>query len=288
MITRIQILGIGVLSLLLFGGTKAADREVASEATPVALPLHLQWAREHVDQRPPPEVRSAVRPEDKEWLMRMYRNQPKANQRVAFTWMLAYIGDDDVFKLFSDRLRLGPGSRVIETDDFWELEVLLDGMGVMAQTNDLGFRFLTNAISPDWWRKERKWREKREQVGRYGTLASSAVCALGLSARAEAGIIFDRMRKEGCNYVSPNNPRENRNLARDVYTGKRYLEVSRKMGKGAFRDGLFGPEFKRCSMEWRKSEEGMEWFAWCTPKDKFPGTWKNLGRVFEDMERRFD
>ncbi len=217
--------------------------------------------------------------------MQEYRRQSKPSQRIAVAWLLAYVGDDEVFRLFAEVLRLGPGSRAIDQGSFGIFTELLYGMGVMAQTNDLAFQFLTEAINPDWWKRERKWREKGERPGVNVALASGSLHALGLSARPEAGVILDRMKKEGCKYVSPNDPRENTNFAVDVHEAKRYLEVSRKMGRQAFRDDLFGAEFKRYSMEWRKSEEGMKWLEWSHPRDAWPWIWEDVDAYFKFLER---
>ncbi len=78
---------------------------------------------------------------------------------------------------------------------------------------------------------------------------------------------------------------ENTNFAVEAYKAKRYLEVGRKMGRQAFRDGLFGAEFKRYSMEWRRSEEGLKWLEWSQPRDAWPWIWKDLDAYFKFIER---
>ncbi len=289
MMTRTLLLGLGILAYVFFGSAEGAEGLTSgsggSQEEQAELPAHLRWARRNPDRRPPPGARREVRPEDKRWLMREYRRQSKPSQRVASTWLLAYVGDDEVFRLFSEALRLGPGSRRIDGSEWGGVRALLHGMGVMAQTNDQAFQFLVGAINPDWWRKERKWREISEAPGRNAVLASVAVQVLGLSARSEAGVILDRMKKEGCNYVSPKDPREHRNLNTDAYTAKLYLEVSRKMGRDAFRYGLFGGEFERLSKEWKRSEQGLNWLEWCCPKDRWPDMWEDISAYFERTER---
>lgn len=296
--TQVCLLGVGLLGLGLFASAEGAEPakpgSPKSQAEHVELPMHLRWVRENATSRPPPEVRREVRAEDKWWLIREYRRQRGLNERVASSWLLAYLGDDEVFRLFSERLRLGRGSRWIEESELAGLDEQLYAMGIVAQTNDLAFDFLKEAINPVWWKRERKWRVKWREPGSDAYLAEiagraeSAIKALGLSARAEAGILLDSLRQKGCDYVSPEDPREQWSLAPAAYTAKRFLEVSRKMGREAFRDGLFGSEFRRFSLEWRKSEEGMEWYEWCTPKEKFPWMWRNMDRHFKDAEDRGD
>ncbi len=286
------ILGSGLLCLALLGGSDAGGMLRAGEgrlaAKPNELPSHLKWVREHPSLRPPPEIRRAVRAEDEDWLILEYRRQPTLPQRAASAWLLAYVGDDEVFRLFSETLRLGPGREPIDRSAMGNCYELLFAMGVMAQTNDLAFQFLKEAGNPDWWAKERKWREKREDVQENVNLAATAVYALGLSARSEVDVILDRVRAEGFRYVSPTDPRANSHRGIEVYTAKRYLGISRKMGLQAFRDGLFGSEFKRYSMEWRKSEEGMKWFEWCCPKDRWPDLWRDRDAFFEQAEKTSD
>ncbi len=286
---RVLLLGIGLLSFVLFGGATAAERlaagSAASRVPQGEFPARLQWARDNPNRRPPPEVRRDVRTEDKEWLIQAYRSQPKANQRIAIVWLLACVGDDEVFRLFSEALRFGPGAQTLDEGSVGVFTELLHGMGVMAQTNDLAFQFLTEAINPDWWRKERKWRVTSEQPGENESLAWMSVEVLGLSARSEAGVMLDRIKRESAGYVPPKDPRENWAPGSNVYTAKRYLEVSRKMGRQAFRDGLFGSEFKRYSLEWRRSEEGMKWLEWWIPRDQLPELWRDVEKFFENSER---
>ncbi len=291
--TRILLLAVGTLGLFLCMSTEGAEpsgaRSAPAQAEHEQLPTHLRWVLENATSRPPPEVRREVRLEDKSWLMREYRRQPTLSQRVASAWMLAYLGDDEVFRLFSEGLRLGRGNRWIDESELVGVNEQLYGMGVIAQTNELAFQFLKDAINPEWWRKECKWRVKWREPRKGAYLAeiagnsAFAVHALGLSGRAEAGVILDRMKKEGCNYVSPKDPRDHWNLDTEAYTAKRFLEVNRKMGREAFRDGLFGSEFKRFSLEWRKSE-----FEWCHPKDEAPWLWRDLDHYFEVAEKMGD
>ena len=283
-----RILGIGVLGFALLGSVEGAElpraRPSQSPVKPSELPTHLKWVREHPTWRPPPEIRREARPEDKGWLMREYRFQNTPRRRHASGWLLAYIGDDDVFRLFSDALRLGPGSRTPDASEYGMFSELLRGMGLMAQTNDLAFQFLKDAINMDWWRKERKWTSIWKDPRKEFFLASSAVQALGLSGRAEAGAIFDRMRHEGFNYQSPRDARDGRELNWAVYKAKQYLEASRKMGQQASRDGLFGEEFMRHMREWRRSEEGLEWFEWCSPKIRSPDNRAHLDETLKLMD----
>ncbi len=292
MITRILLLAIGILCSAFFGRAAGAEPLVAgsspTEAKPSELPTHLQWTRDNPDKRPPPEVRRAVRAEDKAWLMREYHGQPKRGTRIAIAWLLAYVGDDEVFRLFSEALTLGPGSKTPDKGNLGVCFELLFGMGVMAQTNELAFQFLTQAIDHEWWKRERTWREKGETPSGNGFLAGASVWALGLTARSEAGVILDRIRTEGWNNLSSKDPRERYDVAANAYEAKRYLEISRKMGGQAFRDGLFGAEFKRYSLEWRKSEEGLKWLEWACPKDGWPWIWKDLDAHHKFLESRFD
>ncbi len=277
-----------MLGFALIRGAEGAEplraRARQSQLKPTELPTHLKWVREHPTWRPPPEIRREARAEDKGWLMREYRFQNTPRRRHASGWLLAYIGDDDVFRLFSDALRLGPGSRTPDASEYGMFNQLLCGMGVMAQTNDLAFQFLKDAINPDWWRKERKWTSMWKYPRKEISLASSAVHALGLSGRAEAGDILDRMRQEGFNYLSPRDAREGHGLNWAAYKAKQYLEASQKMGRQASRDGLFGQEFMRHMREWRRSEEGLDWLEWCSPKIRSPDHRAHLDETLKLMD----
>ena len=292
MIRRIYFLAIQMLDVVFLAGAitvaQTATNSAASQAQLMELPGHLRWARENPSGRPPPEVRRAVRAEDKAWLMGEYRNQPRPSQRIASVWLLAYIGDDEVFRLFSEALRLATGTQPSEKVDVGKFTELLLGMGVVAQTNDLAFEFLTEAINRDWWATERRWKVSSLGRGENEAMAYLSILGLGLSTRAEVGVILDRIRKESANYVPPKGPRESWRPGLNVYTAKRYFEVSRKMGRQAFRDGLFGSEFKRYSLEWRRSEEGLRWLEWCVPRNELPELWRDVEGFFRRAEELGD
>ncbi len=191
MMTRIVLAGVGMLGFALLAGAAgfdpAGDASTQLQAQRGELPMHLRWVLDNPNRRPPPGIRREARVADKIWLMREYRRQPTVYQRLASAWLLAYIGDDEVFRLFSEDLRLGPTNQPVSMNDSYVLGEQLVAMGVMAQTNDLAFEFLRRAISPEWWRTERKWKEDPRLSNMNARLTGSAGIALGVSGRPGGG-----------------------------------------------------------------------------------------------------
>jgi hypothetical protein len=246
-----------------------------SASTP-GLAEHLRWALAHPQDRPPNELLVRARPEDRNWLLRRFHRCSLPMDKVPYAWLLAYIGDDEGSRALEATFRGKPGEPRFEFDEMNGFLSMIQAMGVMAQTNQAAFDFLKKAIRPEWWRKERKWRVKEDEPAVTPMLVAKAMAALGLTGRKEAEEMVLELRRDERRYVFPEDPKRFAHFRTGIYMAKLYLEVSKRMGLRAFREGLFGPEFKRLSLAWRLSPEGLEWLEWQSPKEHVPWVWKDI------------
>jgi hypothetical protein len=268
---------------LLRGLAGEEDKGQKSASTP-GLAEQLRWASAHAGERPPNELLVRVRPEDKPRLLAQFHRCSCPAEKVPYAWLLAYIGDDEAFRALEGTFRGKPGEPPLDFGVLGSFSSMMEAVGVMAQTNELAFGFLKKAIRPDWWRKERKWRVTEDDPAAIPTVVSQAIWALGLTGRREADEMVLELRRDERKYIFPEDPKRFTSFRTDIYIAKRYLEVSKRIGLQAFREGLFGPEFTRLSLAWRLSPEGLEWWEWVCPKSESPRIWKNITNFMYRVE----
>jgi hypothetical protein len=141
-----------------------------------------------------------LRDQDRDVLLKLYRNarRPAATERLA--GVLAVIGNEQVAAVFCEALTNRYAGKRLRDLDAGVLFSLPEKLGVLARKSDVAFEFLKQGVERSFWERYSLWRARTvPDTWRMGLLRGSCIRGLGLSGRPAVTELLDQLHERSTN-----------------------------------------------------------------------------------------
>jgi len=231
------------------------------------IPDHVQFVLQSPAVFPRWEFITGLTEQDKELLVKLYRQTTNVLDRLAITWALAYVGDEEVVELFKESLLHQFAGRKLTVgfpDKTDEENVLFDtvrALGLLATKYDSAYSFLKQGTDPWFWKANVAWSSNRGR-DTVGILTGESIAAMGLSDKPETVNVINGLKSMDLINRTGADDRKARNFAGAVVQAAFYYDVIQRHGMDCFRKNFVGEERGRLWEEWKSSDTGKQWQEW--------------------------
>jgi hypothetical protein len=167
---------------------------------------------------------------DQPALLRAYTNSTDAAQRARLIWALAAIGDAAIAKQFTIFVTNKVKGRVLTAEEEDARLTTLQALGLLATRYEPALDVLRKGISADWWYFRTNWISSRPLEQTAADLETCTIQALGLSGRAEAGLILSNTFKRYKQFTAGEPEILIRDYAAEITTASNRLSQSPALG----------------------------------------------------------
>ena len=249
----------------------AQAEKAGAKLSEAGIPAHLKTILENRRSFPPRLSRTNTFPADEIILLKAYQATTNLADRYSLTWALSQIGGDATVATFEhaltdefarQTLRRGMTARDFDESDY--MHGLVYALGFLAVRNDKAFTLLQKGVDPWFWHKNVRW-QSDYGADNYGILAGRSIVGIGISGRAEASVLLEKLKDTRLTNDTDPGPYR-RTLWDGLMDAAFYNWLIHAEGREAFErhfssdsdvfdhDGRF--------RKWQASEDGKKWGAW--------------------------